>query len=152
MIAVSSTDTGGDSNDDEESSGAIGSASVTDSFSSNDNESESGSGHSQVLQVSTTDDGHGNTVSINESDYTSLSETGSFGNQDTGEEDFAEANGLPTADSEVDTDTVSGELDPTETETTMAHDTTVSVDPATGMTTSTDYTENGKMNSYAESV
>ena len=124
-------------------SGSPGNAIETDPFSSEDHQFPSDSGHSYVIRNSTTDDGQGTTISLDDSDKMVFSDTGIFDDSDSGEEDLTETAGNVVSDTEGDTDTEHLELDPTSTETTKANDQIVSVDPTTGLRTTMKYVDHG---------
>ena len=149
---LGSIDKGVNTDDEELPSLVNGTGTETDQFSSSDTLKLTESGHSNLHFVVNTDDGHGNTVNINESDNKTfgLSSPGTITNSDSGQEIVVEASGKLTSDTEGDTDTQGGEVDPFSNETTNANDKTVTVDPRTGLQTTIIYKDNGSTDNVQE--
>ena len=142
---LGSIDKGVNTDDEELPSLVNGTGTETDQFSSSDTLKLTESGHSNLHFVVNTDDGHGNTVSIDEWARTNfgITGTGTLTNTDNGQESVNESSNKITADNEEDTATQSGEIDPFAEKTTNANDKTTAVDPITGLRTTVWYFDNG---------
>ena len=147
-----SIDTGFNTDDDELPQATAGNGTETDTFSSGDTDLVTDSGHLNISDVVNTDDGNGNTVSISESDNTifGIAGTGTISNSDSGQEVVVDVNGHKTADTEGDTDTFAADIDPFSNETTNANNKAVTVDPKTGLKTTTTYNDNGSTDHIQE--
>jgi hypothetical protein len=134
---------GEDSNDETDDSSAPGSDTLDDEYEATDHETITGGGHANVTFVYTTDDGQGNTSSINETDNTTDTLNDQFDDNDERESVIVEVGSQQTSDSESDTDTQDATLHSGSVETTHAHDIYTSVNAATGFTVTGTYVDTG---------
>ncbi|MEI8020304.1 MAG: hypothetical protein WCH39_19035, partial [Schlesneria sp.] len=116
---------------------AVGAVTGSDIFSSSDDGFGGSNGHSYVTQILNMSDGNGNSSSINDSSRTNSSETFTSHSSDSGSETYAYANGKLISDDESDTCKQSGQSNSTVTVTTLNNDEAKTVDPKTGLVTTT---------------
>ena len=146
------TDQGSDSNDDELPLETAGSGTETDQFSKTDTVTYTDNGHSNISDVASTSDGNGNSTVINESDNTTfgINTPNTITTTDDGIETTNSTGGTVVSDVETDKFTQVGEIDPYMNETTNADDTTIAVDPLTGIQTTIQNKDNGSTDNIAE--
>ena len=145
-------DLGSDSNDDELPCETGGTGTESDEFSKTDAVTLTDNGHSNISDVAITNDGNWNSKVINESDNTTfgINTPNTITSTDVGAETTNTTGGTVVSDSETDKFTQVGEIDPYMNETTNANDTTITVDPLTGIQTTVQNKDNGSTDNIAE--
>ena len=128
---------GGDSRNETFMPGAAGVQTSSSSFGFNDHQTIDGGGYVSISTVYTTNDGHGNTSSINETDVVTDAVHNKYDDVILGGESTVFLNGTPTSDIENHTDVQGGKYHFATTETQNANDVYTSVFPSGLIATAT---------------
>jgi hypothetical protein len=141
-----------DADDETDDATAPGNDVIHNEVSSNYHDSITGGGHATTSFVYTTDDGQGNTSSINETDSLTESIDDEFADGDDHESEIVDVNAQVSSDSESDTDEQDATLHRDTVETTHAHDVFTSVNSVAGFVTTGTFDDDGSTDTIADDL